>query len=149
MKRAFWYTRTWSNYGESGDGMFPSTVVLPDGERVGLGDGMVFPAQNEGRISPAGYVQLHDNVRVRLSFWEDGMDSMGRAGGKMEALFPKGSEFRFQQICPQCGEITGDCAEADLKRSGRPPDKYHPECEVEMAKQDAFLQAEIARMAGD
>jgi len=136
MKRTFTYSMQWSDLSEhspSRNGQFPDIVVLPDDESVDLDSNAIQRIADNSGETRAGYVQIHDNVRVRLSFWgDDGTRRFGRMGGKMEVLCPRGSEFRFYARCPFCCAITGEIGEDDLDRSHRAPGQYHPECKKQI-----------------
>lgn len=127
MKRTFTYRTEWSDQSEHSPqtvGQLPDKVRLPDGIEVSLE-----PDDRWPRASQAGYVQVHENVRVRYTHWGDnGTQRMGRAGGKVEILVPKGSTFLFQTRCPLCGEARGCISEAGLDADGRAPANWHEDC---------------------
>lgn len=127
MKKTFTYRTEWSDQSEHS----PQTVgQLPD--KVRLPDGVTVDLQSDGRFqrpSRAGYVQIHENVRVRYKHWGDnGTQRMGRAGSKVEILAPKGSTFLFQSRCPLCGEARMLVSEAELTPHGRAPQRWHEDC---------------------
>jgi len=127
MKRTFTYRTEWSDRSENSPqtvGQLPDIVELPDGERVSLESDERF--QNPSR---AGYIQIHPDVRVRYTFWGDnGTSRMGRAGGKVEVLSPKDSQFWFKSRCYVCGGELGLVTEYKLTPQGRAPDKWHEDC---------------------
>jgi hypothetical protein len=129
MKKTFTYRTEWSDRSEHSPhtvGQLPDFVKLPDGERVDLQ-----PDDRDPFMQPskAGYVQVHENVRVRYTFWGDnGTRRAGRAGGRVDIIAPKGSTFFFEQRCPLCGELTGHVTEFSLLSNGRPPENWHEDC---------------------
>jgi len=127
MKQTFSYRTEWSDRSEhspSTTGQLPEVVELPSGERVSLE-----PDEGYERASRAGYVQVHPEVRLRYSHWgDDGTRSMGRAGGKVEILAPKGSRVLFITRCPLCGNARGYVSAEALDKNGRAPADWHADC---------------------
>lgn len=127
MKKTFTYRTEWSDQSEHSPqtvGQLPNYLTLPGGKRISLEPMDYWP-----RPSRSGYIQIHENVRIRLSFWgDDGTRRIGRAGGKSEILAPKGSIFYFDQLCPYCGVYVDSMREDQLDANGKAPRKYHPDC---------------------
>jgi len=127
MKRTFTYKTEWSDCSEHSPqttGQLPDKVELPDGEMADLR-----PDDRFSEPSRAGYCQVHQNVRVRYAFWGDnGTQRMGRAGGSLDVIAPKGSTFLFQTRCPLCGEARGHVSEASLLSTGCAPANWHEDC---------------------
>jgi len=137
MKRTFSYTTEWSDWSENSPstrGRLPRAVRLPDGEMIDL-----TPDERFQRPSRSGYFQIHANVRVRIAHWGDnGTQRMGRAGGKMDVIAPKGSEFLFEQRCPLCGGHIGMTTDSDA------PPMFHPACKAEMDENEAAWAEQMA-----
>jgi len=126
-KYTFSYRTEWSDrseYSPQTVGQLPEDVLLPNGERVSLA-----PDERWQRPSRAGYITIHPDVRVRYAHWgDDGPRRMGRAGGHVDILAPKGSHFSFVTRCPGCGDETGRVSENGLLSNGRAPDNWHKDC---------------------
>lgn len=135
MKRTFTYSTEWSDWSEHSPhtvGQLPDIVELPDGDRVQLWP----PDERFQRPTRTGYFQIHPDVRVRTLNWGDnGTRRMGRAGGKMEVLAPKGSTFLFQTRCQLCGNEMGYVPESELTPNHRAPERWHPRCRAEYEQQ--------------
>lgn len=145
MKTTFTYRTEWSDWSEhspQSTGQFPCAVILPDGERVDLSASAIYEAIHVAPRSPhATYAPLHENVRVRESYWgDDGSRRIGRAGSKLEVLAPKGSEFRFAQFCPGCGDQTGEVGSDGLTKARRAPEKWCADCKAIQDEQDRLMK---------
>lgn len=111
MKYTFRHVMEWSDRSEhspSHTGQLPEAVILPDGERIDLGENVEIAHWNDGK-SGAGYVQIHENVRVREKSRCDNPNARyGKSGAMLEVLAPKGSKFVFEQYCSFCGYPGGE-----------------------------------------
>lgn len=149
MKTTFKYRVSWSDWSEyspQSTGQFPYAVILPDGERVDMSENARYEAIHiMPRKRDATYAFLHENVRIRESFWgDDGSRRMGRAGSKLEVLAPKGSKFLFAQYCSGCGDLLGEVGSDELTKARNTPEKWCTDCEAK-AEEEALLMEEARR----
>jgi len=130
MKAIFKHSSQWSDQSENSPqiaGQLPHAVILPDGERI---DDLTEP--HDLPVSTSGYIQIHANVRIRLTIWgDDGSRRQGRAGETLEVLAPKASCFLFANRCPFCGRQTGEQELPGLRYDERADEIAHHTCQAQ------------------
>jgi len=139
MKATFKHSSQWSDRSEFSPthrGQLPHAVILPDGKRINdLTEPHDLPA------STSGYIQIHANVRIRLTTWgDDGSRRQGRAGETLEVLAPKASRFLFINRCPFCGRQTGEQELPGRRSDERADDITHAECQAQHDEEDRLTR---------
>jgi len=119
-------------------GQLPHALALPDGERI---DDLAEP--HDLPASTSGYIQIHPNIRIRITEWgDDGSRRQGRAGETLEVLAPKASCFLFANRCPFCGRQTGEQELPGLRYDERAEEIAHAECQAQHDECDRLTREE-------
>lgn len=139
-----WEWSDFSEYSPSHWGQLPIAVILPDGERVGLGAGDLEPArynfyrQFESAPEHEHYwIPLAASVKFRLyGGMTDAAQRTGRGKESLHVLAPENSQFVFRRFCPHCGEPSSEEIHSG-EFSGRAEPEYHEKCRRIVAEMEA------------